>query len=69
MVEPTPTPGTLELAKKVSLPSLPTRDELANCEPMLSAPVPALMELIGLSSNQGVTRVGTRDRGVKGRHQ
>ena len=27
-VEPTPTPGTLELAKKVSFPSLPSREEL-----------------------------------------
>ena len=42
-VEPTPTPGTLVFAKKVSLPSLPTREELAYCEPMLSAPVPALI--------------------------
>ena len=35
--------GDLEFAKNVSLPSPPTRDELAYCEPMLSAPVPALI--------------------------
>ena len=35
---------------------------------MLSAPVPA-NELFGLRSDRGVTRVGSGDRAVKGRHQ
>ena len=46
MVDPTPTPGTLEFKKGV-LPSLPTRDELGT-EPILSAPGALL--LVGLST-------------------